>query len=523
MVMSKRPPLDEWLSLFQSTIAAEGVTTGAGDAAGNSIIDAGLIGAGANSFVSMLMVLYPGQPLLVDSQDITAFNNINGEVTYSAAYKGVAAAIPAGVAYKIVTFRFVPAEIAALTTIVETSQYYDKIFYDDATGIAGTAWPVGTPQVPSDVIADVITMCGARNLRTIQVHGALALGAIMEHYNFTGYEHEDITDLLNLSGQDVDGSHISHLIVTGAQGGAGLLTIFNGIAYAVTLFNGRMEGTSFYNSTCSFRDAGFIDLVRCESIYGPVTIQVQAPTRASIKDWIGDLILTLQDGGVCNVRGFKGTLVIDEMTAGTLNVYANGADITINADCSGGTVNIYGNARVTDNSGATVVNDYTKETQLDTIEASVGRTLFSMDFWSNPVEEKIITAAQATAAVGAAVIVAGLPALAVVVRAVCMFKFRMVENTNAAENSIDCAAAMPIQVDDSGNTGWVTCIDFTDEMYKIAATSREGGDVVIGDNNVAARVDGNDTYDFQWLNAKAHLANIQFNDIQMGIRIWYSV
>ncbi len=152
-----------------------------------------------------------------------------------------------------------------------------------------------------------------------------------------------------------------------------------------------------------------------------------------------------------------------------------------------------------------------------------GRMLFSMDFWSDPVEEKAVTAAQVTAAVGAAVVVADLPAGAVVVRAIVMMKFRMVENTNAAENSLDCAAVQPIQVDNDGNDGWVTAIDFVDEQFKIAATTREGGDILIGDNNVVARVDGNDTYDFQWLNAKAHLANIQFNDIQMGIRIWYSV
>jgi len=118
MVMSKRPPLDEWLSLFEATVAVEGITTLDGAAAGNSIIDGGLAGAGANSFVSMLMVVYPGQPRLVDSMDITAFNNVTGEVTLSTAYKGVAAAIPAGVHYKIVTFRFVPAEVAALAALV---------------------------------------------------------------------------------------------------------------------------------------------------------------------------------------------------------------------------------------------------------------------------------------------------------------------------------------------------------------------------------------------------------------------
>jgi len=110
----ERPPLDELLSLMQATVAAEGVTTAPGAAAGNSIVDAGLAGAGANSFFSMLMVVYPGQPRLVDSMDITAFNNANGEVTLSTAYKGVAAPIPAGVPYKIITFRFVPAEVAAI-------------------------------------------------------------------------------------------------------------------------------------------------------------------------------------------------------------------------------------------------------------------------------------------------------------------------------------------------------------------------------------------------------------------------
>ena len=114
----KRPPLREWLSLFQGTIAREGVTTGAGAGAGTSIIDAGLIGVGANSFVSMLMVVYPGDFTAVDSMDITAFNNATGEVTLNRAYKGVAAAIPAGIRYKIVAFRFVPAEVAALTALV---------------------------------------------------------------------------------------------------------------------------------------------------------------------------------------------------------------------------------------------------------------------------------------------------------------------------------------------------------------------------------------------------------------------
>ena len=119
--MTSRPPIEELVSLFRSTVAREGVTTGAGDAAGDSIIDAGLIGVGADSFVSMLLIVYPADFNNVESFDITAFNNVTGEITLNHAYKEVAAAIPAGIHYVIVTFRFVPAEVAAISALIGTA------------------------------------------------------------------------------------------------------------------------------------------------------------------------------------------------------------------------------------------------------------------------------------------------------------------------------------------------------------------------------------------------------------------
>ncbi|MBA7613545.1 hypothetical protein ES703_20796 [subsurface metagenome] len=104
--------------LQHSQIAARGTTTDDGAGAGTSFIDTTLIGVGAGSFVSMLAVLYPGQPTKVDSVAITGFATLTGEVTLASAYKGVAAPIPAGVPYMIVTFRFVAADVAALTASV---------------------------------------------------------------------------------------------------------------------------------------------------------------------------------------------------------------------------------------------------------------------------------------------------------------------------------------------------------------------------------------------------------------------
>jgi len=358
MDYGKRPPLDEQKSLWQATVAAEGVTTSDGEATGLSLIDAGLAGAGANSFVSMMA----GDPTQVDSRDVTAFNNATGEVTVASAFKG--GQVAAGVPYKIVTFRFVPAEVAALAADV---------------GNASTS----------------------------------TLGSLF------GILGDPATDLAT--------------------------------------------------QTADIHD----DLDTHET--------AQATNRAVVND-IHDTLDTHETAQATN------RAVVNDI---------HDTDLP---------------AVKTDTAAI--------KTQTDKI---AGKMLFTMDFWSDPVEEKVVTDAQVTAAVGASVTVADLPSGATVVRAIVMFKFRMVENTNAAENSLDCTDPQSIQVDDSGNTGWVTAINFVDEQFKLAATTRESGDVLIGDNNVAARVDGNDTYDFQWLDAKAHLANIQFNDIQMGIRIWYSV
>ncbi|GAH67679.1 unnamed protein product, partial [marine sediment metagenome] len=100
MTYGKRPPLDEQKSLWESTVAREGVTTVAGNLAGTSFTDAGLAGAGVGSFISMMAVIYPGQPLLVDSRDITAFNTGTGETTVATAFKG--GQVPIGVPYKII-------------------------------------------------------------------------------------------------------------------------------------------------------------------------------------------------------------------------------------------------------------------------------------------------------------------------------------------------------------------------------------------------------------------------------------
>jgi hypothetical protein len=117
--MTPRPPLDELLELYLGDIAAEGVTTAPGNGAGTSFIDAALAGAGAGSYFPMLAVLYVGDSRRIDSRETIAFNNATGEVTLASAYKGVAAAIPAGVKYQIRTGKPSSAAVAAIAADID--------------------------------------------------------------------------------------------------------------------------------------------------------------------------------------------------------------------------------------------------------------------------------------------------------------------------------------------------------------------------------------------------------------------
>jgi hypothetical protein len=146
------------------------------------------------------------------------------------------------------------------------------------------------------------------------------------------------------------------------------------------------------------------------------------------------------------------------------------------------------------------------------------RPAFCMDFWSPSQEAVVIPAAAADQALPS-VVVSGIPAEAVLIRVVAMFKFRAIRETSAGANAL--AGAQDIQVDDSVATGWLDAINFVDNQFTLAASAEEGSDTFIGDEDIKARVDGDDTYSFQWDEAVADAASIEFNDVQVGLRIWW--
>jgi len=146
------------------------------------------------------------------------------------------------------------------------------------------------------------------------------------------------------------------------------------------------------------------------------------------------------------------------------------------------------------------------------------RMMNPMDFWSVPVEEVIVTNVATNRALPD-VVVAGLPGGVTVRRAVALFKFRIVAEKSSGVNKLN--GAQEIQVRDSTPSAWMDAINFVDDLFTLDADQREGGDAIIGAIDVSAIVDGNDTYNLQWENALADGNSLNFNDVQVGLRIWF--
>ena len=168
------------------------------------------------------------------------------------------------------------------------------------------------------------------------------------------------------------------------------------------------------------------------------------------------------------------------------------------------------------------------QSDVTSIVITTGVQLSCADFWSETVDEAEveIDAAGETKELPA-VTIEKIPSGASVLRAVAMFKFRMLGNTNVGANRLNGGTvpetSQVIQVRDDTPGAWGDAINFVDSQYAIEGETREGGDVCFGTIDVSNIVDGNGVYEFQWLLARPLLGYMLFCDVQMGIRVWYSV
>ena len=170
-----------------------------------------------------------------------------------------------------------------------------------------------------------------------------------------------------------------------------------------------------------------------------------------------------------------------------------------------------------DAAGASIAVDIAaNQTDLNSI---IANKVSFMDFWS-ATDDVIDLPAVAADTAFPSVTIVGIPAGATWLRVIAMLKIRMLENTNAGgANAL--VGAQDIQVKETAAGTFTDAINLVDNQWTVAASTREGGDVVLGNIDVKAEVDGNDTYDFQLDEAVVDLANLRLNGVQTGLRVYF--
>lgn len=156
------------------------------------------------------------------------------------------------------------------------------------------------------------------------------------------------------------------------------------------------------------------------------------------------------------------------------------------------------------------------------LEARLARKVSCMTFWSD-VDDEILLPAVAADVDLPNVVVANIPSGSTIIQAVVLLKVRAIENTSASGvNAIKGAQNIRIKVS-TGTWGVddIVAINLIDNQWSVAASTREYGDVQVGDNDVKSVVTGNATYNLRFEDALVDYANLKLSDVQVGIRIWY--
>lgn len=152
-----------------------------------------------------------------------------------------------------------------------------------------------------------------------------------------------------------------------------------------------------------------------------------------------------------------------------------------------------------------------------------GQHRYWMDFWSALQAAVTLTNASQDLSLPD-VVVAGLPTRITITRALAIFKFRVVQDTSGVQNALTLGGGTPaLQVRDDTPGPWTDAIDLIEDLFLVPASTIEGGDVLMGNINISAVVDGEDTYNFQLDDVLADGNNLVLRDLQTGIRVEWRI
>jgi hypothetical protein len=117
-------------------------------------------------------------------------------------------------------------------------------------------------------------------------------------------------------------------------------------------------------------------------------------------------------------------------------------------------------------------------------------------------------------------VVVNIPADVTIDRVIAAIAWRKQVDSSAAVNAINTAQQIRVRDDTPGT--YRNAITLADNSLETASSATEGGLMLLGDSDISAEVDGDDTYEFQWQDAEVDGASLTLHDVQTYIIVEYT-
>jgi len=222
------------------------------------------------------------------------------------------------------------------------AEYMGAIWYDAAA--ANTNTVVGVDGLPSNPVSDyasVVALIAATGFGVVRVQGTITLSdASLAGLQIAGWHPPVVYDANStvnyafagcLADSKIFGLVIGSLPVDGSAGfitatSCSMSTLANVAGYNI-----------LFSDTCPIGDDAYMTACSAEATISTMNFAALTTSFWAVK--------------------IKGEYIFSNLTAGTVDFELDGK-VTLNASCTGGTVNLYGVCELVDNSAGTTVNDY---------------------------------------------------------------------------------------------------------------------------------------------------------------------
>jgi hypothetical protein len=252
---------------------------------------------------------------------------------------GQSAFVPVLGAYTVNTETRVSSLVDSSVARLDLAQLLQAVYIDTINGVSGTDEGVGTPTNPVDNITDAFTIATRDNLRGYKLRGSITLDQDYDDWTFEGIGAETASTI-DLNGQNIDKSHFSGALLTGAMIGS---------------FEAHNCGLAMTSSIAGvFRSCGLINNFSLQ----PSGIAVFSDCFSEVAGF-STPICDMNGATEVSFRNYSGGIELLNTLAGmTASVDLDPGSLVLGPTNTGGTVLVRGAGTVRDTSnGTTVINE----------------------------------------------------------------------------------------------------------------------------------------------------------------------